>query len=162
MAYPTTMVKGRQTAQLDQPVVLFLIGARFNKLRTIPKWLWFARTMPAMLDELEKKPEAGLLWHRVYISGRTTMVQQYWKSFDHLLAYSSDKNAGHQPAWARYMRELANDGSVGIWHETYLIEPGKFECIYGNMPPFGLGAATQLVPATGRLMQAKERFATAA
>ncbi len=25
---------------------------------------------------------------------------------------------------------------VGIWHETYLIEPGKFECVYGNMPPF--------------------------
>jgi hypothetical protein len=162
MAYPTAIIKGRQTAQLEQPVVLFLIGARFNKLRTFPKWLWFARTMPAMLAELEKNPEAGLLWHRVYLSGRTTLVQQYWKSFDHLLAYSSDKNAEHQPAWARYMRELANDGSIGIWHETYLIEPGKFECVYGNMPPFGLGAATRLVPATGRLMQAKQRFSTAA
>ena len=112
MAYPTAIIKGRQTAQLEQPVVLFLIGARFNKLRTFPKWLWFARTMPAMLGELEKNPEAGLLWHRVYLSGRTTLVQQYWKSFDHLLAYSSDKNAEHQPAWARYMRELANDGSI--------------------------------------------------
>jgi hypothetical protein len=162
MAYPTAIVAGRQTAQLDQPVVLFLIGMRVNRLRTLPKWLWFARTMPAMLAELEKKPEAGLLWHRQYISFPNLMVQQYWKSFDHLLAYSSDKNLEHQPAWARYMRELANDGSVGIWHETYLIEPGKFECIYGNMPPFGLGAATQLVPATGRLMQAKQRFATAA
>jgi len=162
MQHSTTIVPGRQTAQFEQPVVLFLIGARLNKLRTFPKWLWFTRSMPAMLAELEKKPEAGLLWYRSYFSGRNLMVQQYWKSFDHLLTYSGDKNMAHQPAWARYMRELANDGSIGIWHETYLIEPGKYECIYGNMPPFGLGAATTLVPATGRLMQAKARFSQAA
>jgi hypothetical protein len=162
MEHSTRIVPGRQTAQFDQPVVLFLIGMRVNRLRTLPKWLWFTRAMPTMLAELEKKPEAGLLWYRNYFSFPNLMVQQYWKSFEHLLAYSSDKNSEHQPAWARYMRELANDGSIGIWHETYLIEPGKFECIYGNMPPFGLGAATQLVPATGRLMQAKQRFATAA
>lgn len=162
MEHSTTIVPGRQTAQFEQPVVLFLIGARFNKLRTFPKWLWFARTMPAMLAELEKKPEAGLLWYRTYISWPNVMVQQYWKSFDHLLAYSSDKGSKHHPARARYMRELASDNSVGIWHETYLVEPGKFECIYGNMPPFGLGAATKLVPATGRLMQASDRFRTAA
>jgi hypothetical protein len=60
------------------------------------------------------------------------------------------------------MRELVHDDSIGIWHETYLVEPGKHECIYGNMPAFGLGAATKIVPATGRLMQAKERFASAA
>jgi hypothetical protein len=57
------------------------------------------------------------------------------------------------------MRELAGDGSIGIWHETYLIEPGKFECIYGNMPPFGLAAASTSVKAEGRLAAAKERFA---
>lgn len=154
-----TVVSGRVTAKLDKPVVLFLIGARFNKLRTLPKWLWFARTMPAMLAELEKEPDAGLLWYRQYISGRTLMVQQYWESFDKLLAYASDKNAEHQPAWARYMRELASEGSIGIWHETYLIEPGKFECIYGNMPPFGLAAATAPAKAEGRLAAARERFA---
>ena len=141
----STVVPGRMTARLDTPVVLFLIGARFNKLRTFPKWLWFARTMPAMLAELEKKPDAGLLWYRTYISWPNLMVQQYWESFDKLMAYSSDKNAEHQPAWARYMRELANDGSTGIWHETYLVEPGKFECIYGNMPLFGLAAAIAIV-----------------
>ncbi len=147
MEHPTTVVPGRMTARLDKPIVLFLIGARFNKLRTLPKWAWFARTMPAMLAELEKKPDAGLLWYRTYISWPNIMVQQYWESFDKLMAYSSDKAAAHQPAWARYMRELASDGSTGIWHETYLVEPGKFECIYGNMPPFGLGAAGRMVKA---------------
>jgi hypothetical protein len=155
----TAIIEGRQTARLDKPVVLFLIGARLNKLRTFPKWWWFIRTMPAMLAELEKKPDAGLLWHRTYLSGRVLLTQQYWKGFDQLLAYASDKNAEHQPAWARYMRELAKDGSIGIWHETYLVEPGKFECIYGNMPPFGLGAASNIVKAEGRLAAAKERFA---
>jgi hypothetical protein len=159
MNHSSTVVPGRMTAKLDKPVVLFLIGARFNKLRTFPKWLWFARTMPAMLAELEKKPDAGLLWYRTYISWPNLMVQQYWESFDKLMAYSSDKSAEHQPAWARYMRELANDGSTGIWHETYLIEPGKFECIYGNMPLFGLAAASSLVKAEGRLAAAKGRFA---
>lgn len=159
MEHSTTVLPGRMTARLDKPVVLFLIGARFNKLRTFPKWAWFARTMPAMLAELEKKPDAGLLWYRTYISWPNIMVQQYWESFDKLMAYSSDKSAEHRPAWARYMKELANDGSTGIWHETYLIEPGKFECIYGNMPPFGLGAASSLVKAEGRLAAAKERFA---
>ena len=159
MEHSTTVVPGRMTAQLDKPVVLFLIGARFNKLRNFPKYLWFARTMPAMLAELEKKPEAGLLWYRTYISWPNLMVQQYWESFDKLMAYSTDKSSEHRPAWARYMKELANDGSTGIWHETYLIEPGKFECIYGNMPPFGLGAASNIVKAVGRLAAAKERFA---
>ena len=87
------------------------------------------------------------------------MTQQYWESFDKLLAYADDKSGKHFPAWGRFMRELQNDGSVGIWHETYLIEPGKFECVYGNMPPFGLAAATTLVKAEGRLAAAKGRMA---
>jgi len=159
MEHPTTVVPGRMTAQFDEPVVLFLIGARFNKLWQFPRFLWFANAMPSMLAELEKKPEAGLLWYRQWISYPNIMVQQYWKSFEHLLAYSHDKGALHQPALSRYMREMQNEPAVGIWHETYLIEPGKYECIYGNMPPFGLGAASNIVKAEGRLAAAKERFA---
>ncbi|MBS0469987.1 MAG: DUF4188 domain-containing protein [Proteobacteria bacterium] len=158
MAHSSTVLPGRMTARRDKPVVLFLIGARFNRLRTFPKWLWFTRSMPAMLDELEKTPDAGLLWHRNYISFPNIMVQQYWESFDELMAYSDDKSRLHQPAWLRYMRELQNDGSIGIWHETYLIEPGKFECIYGNMPAYGLAAASAVVKAEGRLATARDRF----
>jgi len=150
------------TAQLDKPVVLFLIGARINRLSTIGRWWWFSRTMPAMLAELQKNPDAGLLWYRTYLSWPNVMVQQYWESFDKLLGYASDKSAEHFPAWGRYMRELQKDGSIGIWHETYLIEPGKFECVYGNMPLFGLAAATKSVPAEGRLAVAKDRFAVTA
>ena len=154
-----TVVAGRQTARLEKPVVLFLIGARLNRPWRLDKWAWFTRTMPAMLAELESKPDTGLLWYRTHLSWRMLMVQQYWNSFDKLLAYAQDRNGEHFPAWAKFMRTLSNDGAIGIWHETYLIEPGKYECVYGNMPAFGLAAATKMVPAEGRLAQAKDRFA---
>jgi hypothetical protein len=159
MEHSTTVVPGRMTARLDKPVVLFLIGMRINKLRNLPKYLWFMRTMPTMLAELEKTPDAGLLWYRQYVSPPNIMVQQYWESFDKLLAYSKEPSKAHRPAWTRFMRELMKDGSVGIWHETYLVEPGRFETVYGNMPPFGLGAASNIVKAEGPLAAAKDRFA---
>ena len=151
------VIRERMTARLEKPVVLFLIGTRINKWHTLPRWFWFLRTMPSMLKELEAKPDSGLLWYRTYVSFPNIMVQQY--CFDKLMAYSHDQALTHRPAWGRYLRELQNDGSVGIWHETYLVEPGKFECIYGNMPAFGLGAASSTVKAEGRLAAAKERFA---
>jgi hypothetical protein len=114
--------------------------------------------MPKMLIELKRKPDSGLLWERTHISWRQITSQQYWRSFDDLLAYAHDKDGIHFPAWAKFNRLIGNDGSVGIWHETYLIEPGKSECIYGNMPLFGLAAATSHVPATGRLAAAKDRL----
>jgi hypothetical protein len=153
------IVPGRRTAHLEKPVVLFMIGMRFNNLWRPDKWAWFLKTMPAMLAELERKPDSGLLWYRTHMSWRMLTVQQYWESFEKLLAYSHDKSGEHFPAWAKFNRTLANDGAIGIWHETYLIEPGKYECVYGNMPAFGLAAATKSVPAEGRLAQAKDRFA---
>lgn len=159
MNHSASVVPGRQTAVLEKPVVLFLIGTRFNKLWRIDKWAWFIRTMPAMLAELERTPNSGLLWYRTHLSGRLLTVQQYWESFDKLLVYAHDKSGEHFPAWAKFNRTLANDGTMGIWHETYLIEPGKYECVYGNMPAFGLAAATKIARAEGRLAQAKDRFA---
>ena len=158
MNFSSEIVAGRRTAHLEKPVVLFLIGMRFNNLWRPDKWAWFMKTMPAMLAELEKKPDSGLLWYRTHMSWRMLTVQQYWESFDKLLAYAQDKSGEHLPAWARFMKELMQDDAIGIWHETYLIEPGKFECIYGNMPLFGLAAATSAVPAEGRLAAAKDRF----
>jgi hypothetical protein len=153
------VIPGRFTAQTNKPVVLFLIGMRFNRWWDVRKWWLVFRAMPKMLAELSRNPDAGLLWYRGYFSGRVVMLQQYWESFDKLLAYAHDKNGEHFPAWAEFNRKIGSDGSVGIWHETYLVEPGKFECVYGNMPKFGLAAATSHVPATGRLAGAKDRFA---
>ncbi len=149
----------RHTAHTDKPVVLFLIGMRVNNPLAIGKWGFVAAAMPKMLKELSTRPDSGLLWYRNYVSLPNIMVQQYWESFDKLLAYAHDRGGEHFPAWGEFNRRIGYaSGAVGIWHETYLIEPGKFECIYGNMPPFGLAAATSRVPAEGRLGTAKERF----
>ena len=156
----TKYFDGRFTAQTDKPIVLFLIGMRFNNLLAFRRWFHVATAMPKMLIELRSTPDSGLLWERTHISWRQLTSQQYWRSFDELLTYAHDKEGKHFPAWAKFNRLIGNDGSVGIWHETYLIEPGKFECIYGNIPLFGLAAATNHVPATGRLAAAKERLAS--
>ncbi|XGW00663.1 MAG: DUF4188 domain-containing protein [Leptolyngbya sp. BL-A-14] len=58
----------------------------------------------------------------------------------------------------RFNRAIGADGSVGIWHETYLIQPGQHESIYANMPVFGLAAATNHVPVTGRRDTARGRL----
>ena len=156
----TELFADRYTARVDKPVVLFLIGMRINTLLAIQKWLPVAAAMPRMLAELAKKPEAGLLSYRTYWSGRVIMVQEYWQSFDKLLAYAHDRSGQHFPAWTAFNRAIGTDGSVGIWHETYLIEPGKSECVYVNMPRFGLAAAAQPVKAEGRLAAAKDRMSS--
>jgi hypothetical protein len=154
----TEIFADRYTARVDKPVVLFLIGMRINTLLAVQKWLPVASAMPRMLSELAKKPEAGLLFYRSYWSGRVVLVQEYWQSFDKLLAYADDRSGQHFPAWAAFNRAVGTGGSVGIWHETYLIEPGKSECVYVNMPRFGLAAAAQHVKAEGRLAAAKDRM----
>ena len=89
---------GRFTARLDKPVVLFLIGMRINRLWDLKRWPMVARAMPRMLAELDAKPGSGLLWYRNYISPPVVMVQQYWESFDKLLAYAHDRGGEHFPA----------------------------------------------------------------
>ncbi|MEJ0043734.1 MAG: DUF4188 domain-containing protein [Rhizomicrobium sp.] len=159
MEHPTTVVPGRMTARLDKPVVLFLIGTRFNRSAHVRQMAWFARTMPAMLAELEKKPEAGLLWYRTYISWPNIMVQQYWESFDKLMAYSADKGSEHRPAWARYMKELANDGSGRHLARDLSDRTGQVRMRLRQHAALRLGAASALVKAEGRLAAAKDRFA---
>ena len=46
------------------------------------------------------------------------------------MAFVHDTSARHFPAWAAFSRA---DGTAGFWHETYLIERGKYETIYANM-----------------------------
>jgi hypothetical protein len=65
----------------------------------------------------------------------------------------------HLEQWRNFNRSIGNDGSVGIWHETYLIQPGCAKSIYVNMPRFGLAAATKHVPATGKKDTARRRLA---
>ncbi|HUD56547.1 MAG TPA: DUF4188 domain-containing protein [Terracidiphilus sp.] len=148
---------GRFTAQHEDPFVVFLIGMRVNRIYDL-RWLRVARAMPPMLAELKRTPDLGLLHFEPFLYWRGVGILQYWRSFEHLHAYAHARDAHHLPAWAEFNRRIGADGSVGIWHETYLVARGQFEAIYANMPQFGLASAVQHVGVTGRLDSARSRI----
>ncbi len=149
---------GRYAAQSDESFVVFLIGMRVNQFFALGKWTRVAQAMPPMIAELKRKPELGFLHAEFFMYWRGVGTIQYWRSFEHLHAYAHARDAKHLPAWAEFNRRVGGNGSVGIWHESYLVEPGKFETVYANMPRFGLGAAVNHVPAVGRMQDARARL----
>lgn len=149
--------KGRTAAKIEGDFVVFLIGARINRLALVHKWLPVVRAMPRMLKELAKRPELGLMHAEGFLQGRTVMVLQYWRSFEQLHAYAHAKDLEHLPAWAEFNRKVGGNGAVGIFHETCLVRAGKYESVCGNMPPMGLGKAGEMVSATGRMQDARSR-----
>jgi Domain of unknown function (DUF4188) len=86
------------------------------------------------------------------------VLLQYWRDFDSLEAYARDRDQKHWPAWTAFNKSVGSDGTVGIFHETYVVQAGAYETVYGNMPPFGLGKVGGLVPATGSRNEARSRM----
>lgn len=151
---------GRYTAQRDEPFVVFLIGMRINRIWALRRWMGVAKAMPPMLAELKRNPTLGLLHFEVFLNWRGVTLLQYWRSFEQLHAYAHARNAAHLPAWAEFNRRVGASGVVGVWHETYTVAPGQYECIYANMPRFGLAAGAMHLRATGRLETARSRIAS--
>ena len=113
--------------------------------------------MTRMVEELNRQPELGMLNVESW-GGRTTIMVQYWKSFDHLHAYARMSDAEHLPAWAEFSKTIGSNGDFGIWHETYLVKAKEYEAVYNNMPEFGLAKAAGWEPALGRQNTAKGRL----
>ena len=151
------VIAQRITAEIDDEVVVFLIGMRINKLWKIHKWFPAANAMPRMVRELSADKDSGFLGAHAWF-GRTTIMMQYWRSFEHLEKYAKDRSRQHLPAWTAFNRAVGTSGDVGIWNETYRIRHGDYECIYTNMPLFGLAKATRAVPATGKRESGAERM----
>jgi hypothetical protein len=143
---------GRFTANADRDFVVFLIGMRFNKPWKVNRWWPVATAMPRMLRVLDQHPELGCLGYQQWF-GRTTLLVQYWRDFGSLDRFARDKDLPHLEPWRQFNRAIRDSGDVGIWHETYQVRAGEYEAIYGNMPMFGLAAATEHVP-VGRKGQA--------
>lgn len=149
------VVAKRVTAKIDGDFVVFLIGMRINKPWKLHKWLPVARAMPRMIRELEARPESGFLGHVMSLS----VIVQYWRSFEHLEAYARDHDQRHWPAWMDFNKRVGSSrGDVGIWHETYRVRAGEYECVYSGMPPFGLAKASTTVDAVGHLDSARQRI----
>ncbi len=156
----TDVAAGRFTARVDEHMAVFLIGMRINRPWKVRRWWWVTQAMPAMMDALARDRDLGLLHVENFTRGRTSLSLQYWASVDHLMRFATDRDNPHLEAWRRWNRELARTDDVGIWHETYVVEPGRFEGIYGNMPLFGMAAATARVPVGTRSDRARQRLAS--
>jgi hypothetical protein len=139
--------QGRWTAGIEGDFVVFLIGARLqarHPLRSLNDLGGLRRGMVPMLKYLTAHPEKGLLGYEM--PGIGTFVVQYWRSFDHLERFARDEEDPHLAVWRSYWKRVGRSGRTGIWHETYLVRAGEYEAIYGNMPAYGLGKASDLMP----------------
>jgi hypothetical protein len=135
--------QGRWTAKIEGDFVVFIIGPRLdlrNPVRSLAD-LGGRRGMQHMLKYLTEHPEKGLLGYQS--AGLTTI--QYWRSFEHLELFAKDTDDPHLAVWRKYWKRLGRSSRTGIWHETFLVRAGEYEAIYGNMPPHGLGKASELV-----------------
>jgi hypothetical protein len=139
----------RLCAEIDGEFAVFLIGVRINQPLNVKAWWPVFSAMPRMLQELSEKPALGLLHYRLHFGFPNTMVVQYWRSVALLNAYATAREQAHLPAWRAFNKAIGTSGAVGIWHETYKAGPGSYETVYANMPPYGLGRAGTLRPATG-------------
>jgi hypothetical protein len=149
---------GRFTARIEGPFAVFLIGMRINQLWAVHKWMPVAAAMPKMLKMLQQHPAKGLLGVEQWVRWREVMTVQYWRSFDDLEKFARDPSDQHLPVWKDFNRRVGSDGRVGIWHETYVVNAGQYECMYVNMPLSGLAAATEHVVAAGNLETARLRL----
>jgi hypothetical protein len=149
--------KEKMTVDINDEFVVFLIGIRINTLWKVHKWLPVFKAMQKMIKELQQNPELGFISHESW-GGRTSIMVQYWKSFEHLEKYAKSNDSKHVPAWLEFNNKIRASGDVGIWHETYLAKKGSYECVYTNMPPFGLGKVDKLMLAEGKFHSAGGRL----
>ncbi len=141
-----TVFPGRYTAVAEGGFVVFLIGMRLNRPWKVHRWWPVFMAMGPMLARLARDPSLGLLGYRIQPGLRTVTVLQYWRSFADLERFARSPQGPHLAAWRRFNRTVGTSGDVGIWHETFQVAPGAYECIYVNMPRYGLAAATAHVP----------------
>jgi len=149
--------RGRFTATVDDELVLFLIGMRFNKPWKIHRWWAVFVAMPRTLRQLATVPELGLLHVQSGLMSGQPLVVCYFRSPEHLYRFSKDPDLTHLGPWRRFNQKVRDSGDVGIWHETYRIGPANTESVYGNMPLWGLAAAVGSEPAGRRGNSAEKR-----
>jgi hypothetical protein len=78
------VIPGRMTHDYDGELVVFLIGMRINKPWRPDLWLPVFGAMPAMLAELSKDTDSGLLGYRLTFGAGGPLLVQYWNSHEKL------------------------------------------------------------------------------
>ncbi|MBO3749422.1 DUF4188 domain-containing protein [Streptosporangiaceae bacterium NEAU-GS5] len=152
------LTPGRFIALTDEPFVVFIVGMRINRLWHLRKWTFGVLAFIKQYKLLLKHPEKGFMGGQHIIYPRGMGMIMYWKSYDDLDKWARDPSEPHLETWKRYNQLVRGNGTFGVWHETYLIDPAKYEAIYSSMPSFALGTVFPLVPALGRKETARRRL----
>jgi hypothetical protein len=156
-------IERRVAAERSGEFVVFHIGVRINAFWKLHRWLPIVLIAPRMVRELVADPDTGLLGGRTVVGPgvRNIGFVQYWDSFEALREYARDSDRLHFPAWQEYYEDgTKEDAAVGIWHETYVVDPDEYETVYNNMPPHGLAACegVDIVPASDQRNTAAGRM----
>jgi hypothetical protein len=154
------ILREKFTANAQGPFIVFIVGGHVNNLLLAHKWLPVAWNFLKLTRYVTSHPETGCLAGHFYerILPFGFMFQSYWRSFEELETWSRSKEEGHLGAWTDYVRKLGLDGTLGIWHELYKIEPKSFETVYANSVPYGLSKAFGANPIVGRAHNARGRI----
>jgi len=130
--------KSRYLAKPAPDLVLFLTGFKFTRRWNLWKKWQINKAIAAILQELENSPDCGYLGYQRW-SGNPNLIIQYWRDHESLIQYARNKDAAHFPYWVAFNTFIADDATIGIWHETYQVHGGDSEGLYRNMKPLGLG-----------------------
>jgi Domain of unknown function (DUF4188) len=154
---------GRFTAQTDEPFVVFMAGVRVNNFLAFRKWIPAVMAIPPMVRTLYKHRSIGFLGGLPFLYWPGIGTIQYWRSFEDLENFARSKEDPHLNSWRRFNKAVGTDGSVGIWHETFIVKKGNYEVVYNNMPFFGLSSSethkfVKHVPAVGHHETARRRL----
>ena len=145
----------RMMAEIEGDFAVFLIGMRLNRPWRVDRWAPLAVSMIRLLKDLRQAEEPGFMGA---VLGLPVSVV-YWRSYEELEAWALRPKGSHWRAMAAFGKSGAESrGDIGFWHETYLVRQGEYEAVYSGMPPFGLGAASRLVPVTADRASARQRL----
>lgn len=150
------MEKKKYTIDNQNNVVVFVLGMRIHKSFMFHHWIPIVSSMSIMLRELYTKKHLGFLHSEFLFSWKGITLIQYWESYEQLESYAYGEN--HSKIWKHYMKKIMKNKSVGVFHETYLIENNKYEGIYLNMPKFGLAKTMPIKEIDGHNHRSRDRL----
>ncbi len=126
----------RIIATPNKDVVVFIIGLRINRLRSVRQWLPTVQRWDRCYKSVMKTMSV-LISHESLVGWRSVTLIQYWRSTEELMAYAHGSR--HLTAWKRFNQKARTSEAVGIFHETF--EVSNYESMYVNLPTRGLAKA---------------------
>lgn len=150
--------EGKFFAKRQDDFVVFMLGMRIHNLWNIKKWTSLYRIIPKMLQELEQSEGLGYLGSISKVSFREPLIIQYWNSVEELHEFARTPEQTHLEVWKTFNRMVGKSKDIGIWHETYTVQPNTHENIYVNMPFQGIGQFTPLQSIDKKFRNYKKRF----